>query len=348
MGAKWRETRSLCWSTRIGVVFSLITTVSAGSAIAAELSSAQIYASAAPAVVLIATGNSAGTGSIIDDKGLVLTNAHVIMNDEKKTPHERILVFLKPDRVVGDFNNQDNLARRHEARVVAYDETLDLALLKIVSLPSSLPVLVLADPEGTIIGSRVLAIGHPERGGLWTLTTGVISAEWKDYATVSGWDIFQTETSLNRGNSGGPLVNEFGQQIGINTFIQRRAADGLAITSINFAVKSNVAKDWLARKGVYVAYAPSAKGPGVRDSIQESQPGPKESGDRDPFPKKFAPKPDKVLENQPEAKPETGPGLPPLRPYSIDTLLKRLDLVQKDLEKQMDDMGAEIEKRRRR
>lgn len=349
MGAKWRETRSVCWNTRIGVVFSLITTVSAGSAIAAELSSAQIYASAAPAVVLIATGNSAGTGSIIDDKGLVLTNAHVIMNDEKKTPHERILVFLKPDRVVGDFNNQENLARRHEARVVAYDATLDLALLKIVSQPSSFPVLALADPGGTMIGSRVLAIGHPEQGGLWTLTTGVISAEWKDFTDVPKKDVFQTETSLNWGNSGGPLIDGQGHQVGINSEVRRKSANGLALTSINYAIKSSVAKEWMARQGVYVPYAPSTREPGASDSIKERQPGQKETNERDSFPPKTpVPKPDQVFENQPEAKPETGPGLPPLRPYSIDALLKRLDLVQRDLEKQMDDMGAEIEKRRRR
>jgi hypothetical protein len=56
--------------------------------------------------------------------------------------------------------------------------------------------------------------------------------------------------------------------------------------------------------------------------------------------------PAKVLENQPEAQPETGPGLPPLRPFSLDQLVKGLALVQKDLESQMEDMEAEIRKRR--
>ncbi len=59
------------------------------------------------------------------------------------------------------------------------------------------------------------------------------------------------------------------------------------------------------------------------------------------------PQPMKVIENQPEAKPETGPGLPPVRPFSLDRLIKGLDLVEKDLESQMEDMQAEIRKRRR-
>jgi len=59
------------------------------------------------------------------------------------------------------------------------------------------------------------------------------------------------------------------------------------------------------------------------------------------------PKPTAVIENQPEAKPETGPGLPPVRPFSLDRLIKGLDLVEEDLESQMEDMQAEIQKRRR-
>lgn len=319
----------------IGLMIALIVAVVTGRPVfAAELSTSEIYAAAAPAVVFVATGSGAGTGSIIDDRGLVLTNAHVILDASGSAPEKSIVVFLKPDRVSGSGDNLENLTRRHPATVLAYDPALDLALLKIEKPAEPLPVLQLADPAGIMVGSRVLAIGHPEKGGLWTLTTGVISAEWKDFKNIQKKDVFQTETSLNWGNSGGPLIDGQGYQVGINSNVHRRSQNGLALTSINFAIKSSVAKDWLARQGLYVAYAKVDQ----KTGSAETPPG-----SALPKPKQ----PEKVLEDQPEAKPETGPGLPPLRPYSIDNLLKRLDLVQKDLERQMDDMGAEIQRRRR-
>lgn len=323
---------------KIGLVLTAAVATT-NSVSATELSTAQIYASTAPAVVFIAAavseGTSMGTGSIIDTRGLVLTNSHVIFDESMKTPAQKVFVYLKPDRVLGDTDNIENLSRRYPATVLAHDQALDLAILKIERPAEPLPVLQLTDPARTTIGARVFAIGHPENGGLWSLTTGVISADWKDFQTVPGKDVFQTETSINHGNSGGPLLDEQGYQVGINSSGARVSRDGSAITGVNFAIKSSVAKGWLSRKGLYVAYATGDQKTGSAEIPRESAvPNPKQ--------------PEKVLENQPEAKPETGPGLPPLRPYRIDNLLKRLDLVQKDLEKQMDDMGAEIEKRRRR
>lgn len=321
---------------------------------AAELSSEQIYAAASPAVVFIHAVMSdgrggQGTGSIIDASGVILTNAHVIWDYNTKAPREIITVFLKPDRPIGDTDNFDNLTERYSATVLGYDLALDVALLKITPPTSPLPVLQLRDPAGVKIGARVFAIGHPEEGGLWSLTTGVISAEWKNYKDTPGKDVFQTETSLNHGNSGGPLLDTQGYQVGINSSGARisevcevrtdengqKFRTCQAITGVNFAIKSSVVKEWLARRGLHLAYA-------AADQKARSAEGPLESAW--PKPKQ----PEKVLENQPVAKPETGPGLPPLRPYSVDNLLKRLEVVQKDLEKQMDDMGAEIEKRRRR
>ncbi|MEX5213245.1 MAG: serine protease [Nitrospiraceae bacterium] len=340
----------------LGLMVATVLSVTVSSrAVAGELSPAQVYAAAAPATVFIiaASGNggSSGTGSIVDRAGLVLTNAHVIMDKQAKVPYEAVFVFLKPARVSG--RDKENLANRFKATVVAYQEALDLALLKINEAPPSLPVLPMGDSSGITIGSRVLAIGHPERGGLWSLTTGVISAEWKDYGGVPGWDVFQTETSLNRGNSGGPLVDEHGNQIGVNSFIQRRSEDGLAITSINFAIKSSVAREWLARQGVSVAYAKrdlaeSRTGGDTATIGPATAPTATSTVKEGPRPDGKAPKaqPAKVLENQPEAQPETGPGLPPLRPFSLDQLVKGLALVQKDLESQMEDMEAEIQKRR--
>ncbi|HAP39540.1 MAG TPA: serine protease [Nitrospira sp.] len=317
---------------------------------------AQIYATAAPAVVLVVgsseDGAMSGTGSIIDSSGHVLTNSHVIFDREAKAPYRKLWVFLRPDRVTG--NDKTDLARRLPATLVAHDPELDLALLKVDGASSTLPVLPMGDPAALSIGSRVLAIGHPEQGGLWSLTTGVISAEWENFTNVPGKHVFQTETGLNRGNSGGPLIDENGQQIGVNTSMARKAKDGLAITSISFAVKSSVAKDWLAKQGVQVAYAKSipAAVEGRKESVQpESAPatgGKPQSADPKAVQERASakPQPTTVLENQPEAKPETGPGLPPVRPFSLDRLMRGLAQVSEDLESQMDQMQEEIRKRR--
>ena len=131
----------------------------------------------------------------------------------------------------------------------------------------------------------------------------------------------------------------------------RKAKDGLAITSISFAVKSSVAKDWLAKQGVQVAYAKSSPPVGeVRKETTSSTEGEKapprndaSSGRTQPSTK---PQPATVLENQREAKPEAGPGLPPVRPFSLDRLMRGLAQVSEDLESQMDQMQDEIRKRR--
>jgi serine protease Do len=98
----------------------------------------------------------------------------------------------------------------------------------------------------------VVAIGHPEQGGLWTLTTGVISAEVDNVNGVKGKQVFHSETGLNRGNSGGPLLDEEGWMIVVNTVIARLISDGLPITSIGFSLKSSVARPWLREQGVGV------------------------------------------------------------------------------------------------
>ena len=98
----------------------------------------------------------------------------------------------------------------------------------------------------------MVAIGHPEQGGLWTLTTGVISAEVDNVNGVKGKQVFYTETGLNRGDSSGPLLNREGRMIGVNTAIARVAPDGLPINSIGFSLKSSVARQWLREQGVGV------------------------------------------------------------------------------------------------
>jgi serine protease Do len=222
----------------------------------------QIYERLAPTVVFVVatpdhgTGMG-GTGSIIRPDGLVLTNAHVVVDPATHRPYSQISIFLKPERVTG--NPKTDLARRFIGRVLATSESLNLALLQVEHAPS-LPIITFGDPATVRIGDRVLAIGHPEQGGMWTLTSGLISAEFENFNGTAGKHVFQTDTGVNRGNSGGPLLDRQGRLIGINTAMARVAKDGTPIMSINFAVESNVAQQWLRQQGVAIAYAaPSAE-----------------------------------------------------------------------------------------
>ncbi|MBI3811575.1 MAG: trypsin-like peptidase domain-containing protein [Nitrospirae bacterium] len=252
--------RSVCIET--GLLFLAVVVFCATAAWAN--SPKEIYQSIGPGVVLILASDdgrmgSGGTGSIIRTDGLVITNAHVVINKETNRPYRHVSLFLKPDRVTGNMDK--DLTRRVEAKLLGYDAALDMALLRMENPPAGLTVVSLGDPDQVAIGDPVVAIGHPETGGLWTLTTGTISAEIENFNGVKGKDIFQTETSLNRGNSGGPLLDGRGAMVGVNTMISRKAADGLTITSINFAVKSSVARQWLATQGVAVPYESPTKPP---------------------------------------------------------------------------------------
>ena len=228
-----------------------------------------IYKKDSGAVVLILGSDdgkqgSGGTGSIIEPDGKIITNAHVVLSHSNNQPFRVIYVFLKPAKVTGD--NAKDLVNRYKAHVVGFSppEELDLALLQLEQAPPNLPTVAFADPDGVDIGDEVVAIGHPEQGGLWTLTTGAVSTVISNYGRVKGKDVFQTEASVNRGNSGGPLLDTHGNMVGINTMIARQAADGVAITSVNFSLKSSVAVNWLASvQGIRLAYATGESGGGA-------------------------------------------------------------------------------------
>ena len=295
----------------------------------------ELYQQAGPGVVLILSTDdgkkgSGGTGSVITSDGMILTNAHVVINEDANRPKRRIDIYLKPERVTGSMNK--DLTRRFDARVIAYDSQLDLAVLKIEKGPSALKVIELGDPQGISIGESVVAIGHPETGGLWTLTTGSISAEIENFNGINGKDVFQTEASFNGGNSGGPLLDQRGYMIGINTSISRRSADGLAITAINFSIKSSVAKRWLANKGIPVSYAnkPAAKtdmpASGIKKEIIEKQ---DDSAGR------------KEEKKKEKAAPKETEALTEKNPYNLDKLI--LDQM-KDMEDFMDEMRQKFKK----
>ena len=308
---------------------------------AKELSPRDIYEQASPAVVMVmghsdsGKSGSGGTGSIIQADGLVLTNAHVVIEERTGKPYPRLSVFLKPPRVTGD--SRTDLSRMLHARVMAYSTPLDLALLKVESPSVPLPVVSFSEATQGRIGDRVVAIGHPEQGGLWTLTTGVISAEVDNFNGVKGKHVFQTETGLNRGNSGGPLLDSDGHMIAVNTAIARVAPDGLPITSISFSLKSSVAAQWLRGQGLtrpQTAATSSVSSPPTNAASDlSSTPSPQPEVKPPPAAKAPAAAPAKPIES------------PPARPYDLDMLISDRAKAEADLEGMMSEMRGRMKGR---
>ncbi|MBP6117407.1 MAG: trypsin-like peptidase domain-containing protein [Neisseriaceae bacterium] len=172
---------------------------------------------AAPAVDR-PTYRTLGSGVIIDAQaGYVVTNNHVV------NQAERIRIEL--------ING-----RRHEAVIVGQDRLSDLALLKI-SQPNDLVAIRLADSDRLRVGDYALAIGNPYGLGT-TVTSGIISALGRSGLGRQSYEHFiQTDAAINRGNSGGALINVAGELIGINTAI---LAAGGGNIGIGFAIPSNM------------------------------------------------------------------------------------------------------------
>jgi len=312
----------------------------------------QIYQQRAPGVVVVFASEgrvkaSAGTGSIITEDGKVLTNAHVVAKEGRVLPNT--WVYLRPERLRG--STRRDLTRRHAAKVLDVDHALDLALLQIESPPSDLSPIPFGDSDAVQIGSPVVAIGHPETGGLWTLTTGSISAVIADFQGVDGRDAFQTEASVNRGNSGGPLLDAEGHMVGVNTSISRKASDGLAITDINFSIQSLVAQRWLKKhQGVRLAapsVSPSPRGeraPRARPERPERAPVAPELKE-DPA---FVARARAAEEGKVEAEPLPPKQLTEKRPYDMESFLaERMEEVRA-LEGIMEDSRDAIDEKTRR
>jgi serine protease Do len=159
---------------------------------------------------------SLGSGFIIDSKGLVVTNNHVVEGADK------IKVIL-----VG--------GKEYKATVKGRDPKTDLALIQIVKPPADLPFLKMGDSDAIQVGDWVLAVGNPFGLG-HTVTQGIISAKGRVIGAGPYDNFLQTDASINPGNSGGPLLNLKGEVVGINTAI---LASG---QGIGFATPCNIAK----------------------------------------------------------------------------------------------------------
>lgn len=182
---------------------------------------------AAPAVVNVynrSAGNNGqpelhiktlGSGVIMDNRGYIITNKHVI-NDA-----DQIIVALQDGRIF-------------EALLVGSDSLTDLAVLRIDA--ANLPFIPINIKRQAHIGDVVLAIGNPYNLGQ-TVTQGIISATGRIGLSSSGRQSFlQTDASINRGNSGGALINSLGELIGINTLSFDKSNDGETPEGIGFAI----------------------------------------------------------------------------------------------------------------
>jgi serine protease Do len=330
---------------------------------AADLSPRQIYQKDGPAVVLLlCTGEDGagelGSGSLIDDNGHILTNAHVVTQASTGKPYPNLHVYFKPAKLSGD--PKQDLVNGKAARLIKSDRSLDLALLELDDKPANAAVMPIGDADSVQAGDPVVAIGHPEQGGLWTLTTGVVSTVVADLGGVKGKNVFQTDASINRGNSGGPLIDRQGNLIGVNTSMARKATDGLTITSVNFSLKSSVVKNWLgssvalaAARGEASDEAPAAA-PATKAAPKTVPP----SSGREPETVKTENLPQPKVETKPappttgrppettkqEPRPEKPQIVTPPKPYKIDQLMQ--DMAEMDnLEQEME---GEVQKHRRR
>ncbi len=161
---------------------------------------------------------AAGSGVIVDGRGYILTNHHVIENADE------IEVRLSDDR-------------KFPAKLVGRDSKTDLAVLKIEPAGTALPVAALGDSDKLRIGQWAIAIGNPF-GLDRTVTVGIISATGRTHVGVATYEAFiQTDASINPGNSGGPLLNIDGRVIGINTAIVSSGQ------GIGFSIPINMARE---------------------------------------------------------------------------------------------------------
>ena len=154
---------------------------------------------------------ASGSGFLIREDGLLVTNAHVVADAT------RIQVRL-----------QDG--RRFEGKLIGKDSRVDLALVKIEGV-QGLPVLQLGDSNRLRVGEFVLALGHPF-GLEQTVSFGIVSRKGAPLRVATpGFDFIQTDASVNPGNSGGPLVNMAGEVVGVNSMAARNGSIGFAIPS---------------------------------------------------------------------------------------------------------------------
>jgi putative serine protease PepD len=208
-----------------------------------------VYDKASPAVVSVRASSDSGTGFLVDGKGTIVTNAHVVNGES------RLIVRFGAD------------GRSIDADVLGEDPSTDLAALSIPpsAIPQGVKPLRFADSRNVRVGDVAIAIGNPF-GLDRTATEGIVSALGRSITAPNRFSIdnvIQTDAPINPGNSGGPLLNDSGLVIGVNAQIYSQGGQGNV--GIGFAIPSNTVRQVLpviqTGKRVRRAYLGVSTGP---------------------------------------------------------------------------------------
>jgi S1-C subfamily serine protease len=206
-----------------------------------------VFRQAAPAVVYLKTKEGSGSGVILQN-GLILTNRHVVEGVGA------VQIFFKPTDLTQDIQT----AETRVGKVQFVDRRRDLAIIAPQSsLPPNYKFLKVAARDDIEIGSDVYAIGHP-LGYTWTFTQGIVSGLRAIDSEDGRYTAIQTQTPINMGNSGGPLINANMEVVGINTWVrdistlEKREIAGEQVTvsrpaqGLNFAVSARDVREFLS------------------------------------------------------------------------------------------------------
>ena len=196
----------------------------------------QIFEKAKSGVVYVVTDKGTGSGVLISQQGYILTNWHVVEGAELSS----IKIAFHPVYYSSDVEDYF-----FEVEVIKTNKVNDLALLKINNPPKDIKVINISSIIPAT-GSEVHAIGHPH-DEFWTYTKGYISQHRRDYSWQYNKEggaheanVYQMQTPIGEGSSGGPLLNQYGNLIGINTFGSKENQ------SLNYAVDVSEIIDFLA------------------------------------------------------------------------------------------------------
>lgn len=202
-----------------------------------DFDAAAIYAARAPGVVTIYAdlgrfGESQGSGFVVDRQGTILTNAHVITNVGEATR------VAGADRLYVEFADGE----RAPAEIVGWDVFADVGVISVAPSAHRLEPVPLGDSGSVVVGEPVAAIGSPF-GNQTSLAVGVVSAIGRSIPSLTSTyrvaDAIQTDASINKGNSGGPLLDAGGRAVGVNA--QIRSSSGTA-EGVGFAIPINIAR----------------------------------------------------------------------------------------------------------
>jgi S1-C subfamily serine protease len=206
------EKAATSFTGSVQATLSNSTTVTMGAAVSTE----EIVRNANAAVLFLSGSEGTGSGFLVSDSGVAVTNAHVARGQ---------------DSLAATSGN----GQTFQARVVYVDPSLDIALLKLEG--GAFPQLRLAPTQTVQAGSTVVAIGSPSKGFQNSVTKGIVSGIGQMKNEPGLW--IQTDTAINPGNSGGPLLNGAGDVVGITTQRQFLSGDGRPLQGIGFALSSS-------------------------------------------------------------------------------------------------------------